>query len=74
MQLSEADGGFAIAYFEHRFPVAPDSYPLLLEDCRERLEEELGRRNECVQELASIITEIRHLPPRRPLNPSELDE
>src|SRR5207248_1154776 len=43
-------------------------YPILLEECREQLEEELGRRHEHVQELASILTALRHLPPRRVLD------
>ncbi|MBV9169655.1 MAG: malto-oligosyltrehalose synthase [Chloroflexi bacterium] len=87
VQWSEDDGAFIIAYYEHRFPVAPDSYLLLLEEVRERLEEDprrglaaawepqdLGRRHEHVQELASIITGVRHLPPRRPLDAAELEE
>src|SRR5919199_2654248 len=58
-------GAFFIAYYEHNFPVAPDSYPMLLEPCLEALEAELGRRNAQAQELASILTAVRYLPPRR---------
>jgi (1->4)-alpha-D-glucan 1-alpha-D-glucosylmutase len=47
---------------------------LLLDHAREQREEDLGRRHEHVQELASIITAVRHLPPRRPLGPAELEE
>jgi (1->4)-alpha-D-glucan 1-alpha-D-glucosylmutase len=68
-------GAFFIAYYEHNFPVAPDSYPMLLEACLEALEEELGRRNAHVQELASILTALRYLPPRRTnLEPDAVEE
>jgi (1->4)-alpha-D-glucan 1-alpha-D-glucosylmutase len=74
LKVEYASGAFAITYYEHKFPVAPDSYPLLLEDVRERLEEELGRRNEHVQELASILTALRHLPPRRLIDAAAIEE
>ncbi|HEX8967144.1 MAG TPA: malto-oligosyltrehalose synthase [Chloroflexota bacterium] len=74
LQVEYAEGAFSITYHEQRFPVAPDSYPMLLESVREQLEDELGRRNEQVQELASILTAIRHLPPRRLLNAAAQEE
>src|SRR5205807_8062410 len=74
LRVEYADGAFGIAYYEHKFPVAPDSYPLILEDVRERMEEELGRRHEHVQELASILTALRHLPPRRMLDAAAVEE
>jgi len=67
-------GAFAVAYYEHRFPVAPDTYPLVLDGVLARLEDEFGRRNDQVQELASILTSIRHLPPRRVLSPQQMEE
>src|SRR5439155_14220893 len=39
LSVQYADGAFSIAYYEHRFLVAPDTYPLVLEGVRERLEE-----------------------------------
>ena len=74
LQVEYADGAFAIAYYDQRFPVAPDAYPMLLDECRERLEEELGRRHEHVQELASILTALRHLPPRGMLDAAAIEE
>jgi (1->4)-alpha-D-glucan 1-alpha-D-glucosylmutase len=74
LKVEYADGAFRIAYYDHAFPVAPDSYPMLLEDCRERMEAELGSRHEQVQELASILTALRHLPPRRMLEPPAIEE
>jgi (1->4)-alpha-D-glucan 1-alpha-D-glucosylmutase len=74
LRLEYANGTFGITYYDNRFPVAPDTYPMLLEPAAERLEEELGRRHEYVQELASILTAVRHLPPRRMLDAAALEE
>src|SRR6202165_1824499 len=74
LQVEYAGGAFAIAYYERKFPVAPDSYPLLLEEARERMQEELGRRHEHVQELASFLTALRHLPPRKMLGAADIEE
>lgn len=74
LSVEYAAGAFTIAYYEHRFPVAPDTYPMVLDGARSRLEDEFGRRHEQVQELASILTAIRHLPPRRLLSPREMEE
>jgi (1->4)-alpha-D-glucan 1-alpha-D-glucosylmutase len=74
LSVSYVGGGFDIAYYEQRFPLAPDSYPMLLEGPLARLEEELGQRHEQVQELASILTAIRHLPPRRMLDLQAMEE
>ena len=74
LRVEYANGAFAIAYYDQRFPVAPDTYPMLLEAVAVHLEEELGRRHEFVQELASILTAIRHLPPRRMLDARALEE
>ena len=67
-------GAFNIAYYEQRFPVAPDTYPMLLDGALARLEDEFGRRDEYVQELASVLTAIRHLPPRRMLSANAIEE
>src|SRR5207248_1529451 len=74
LHLEYANGTFGITYYDNRFTVAPDTYPMLLEPTAERLAEELGRRHEYVQELASILTAIRHLPPRRMLDAAALEE
>jgi (1->4)-alpha-D-glucan 1-alpha-D-glucosylmutase len=74
LRVAYADGAFSIMYYDNRFPVAPDTYSRLLEDAQERLEEELGRRHDDVQELASIITALRHLPPRAELDSNSLEE
>ncbi|MCA1644354.1 MAG: malto-oligosyltrehalose synthase [Chloroflexi bacterium] len=74
LKVEYADGAFGIAYYDHKYPIAPDSYALLLEDAGERMGEELGGRHEHVQELASILTALRHLPPRRMLDAAAVEE
>ncbi|HEY2593185.1 MAG TPA: alpha-amylase family glycosyl hydrolase, partial [Chloroflexota bacterium] len=74
LSVSYTGGGFDIAYYEQRFPLAPDTYPVVLDGALARMEEELGRRHEQVEELASILTAIRHLPPRRMLAAAAMEE
>jgi (1->4)-alpha-D-glucan 1-alpha-D-glucosylmutase len=74
LSVQYQDGAFAIAYYDQRFPVAPDAYAMLLHPVLDRIEDELGRRHEHAQELASILTALRHLPPREPVAPPEVEE
>jgi (1->4)-alpha-D-glucan 1-alpha-D-glucosylmutase len=74
LRVLYADGAFAIDYYDNRFPVAPDSYVMLLQPALERLEDELGRRHEHAQELASILTALRHLPPRELIDDAQMEE
>ncbi|HEY3061097.1 MAG TPA: malto-oligosyltrehalose synthase [Chloroflexota bacterium] len=74
LRVQYQDGEFDIAYYEQRFPVAPDSYIMLLQPVLERLEDELGRRHEHAQELASILTALRYLPPREPIDAAAVEE
>jgi (1->4)-alpha-D-glucan 1-alpha-D-glucosylmutase len=74
LRVEYADGAFSIAYYEQRFPVAPDTYPRVLEGVLDRLEGQLGHRHEHVQELASVLTAIRHLPPRGMLDAAAQEE
>ncbi len=74
LQLGYQDGAFFVCYYDNRYPVAPDTYPLVLEVALEEMQQELGRRDESVQELASILTALRHLPPRGDRAPAALEE
>jgi (1->4)-alpha-D-glucan 1-alpha-D-glucosylmutase len=74
LRVEYAEGAFDAAYHDQRFPIAPDTYPLILEDVRGQLEEELGRRHDDVDELASILTALRHLPPRQMLDGADIEE
>ncbi|WP_432725290.1 malto-oligosyltrehalose synthase [Variovorax sp. W6] len=57
--FEETAGSFAIRYFEHRFPLAPESYPAMLERALVRLGEA-----DASGRLASISTAFGRLPGR----------
>ncbi len=62
LRLTYADGAFALYYFEHRFPVAPCSYELILSQRLDELEQALGADSPALLEYHSILTAVRHLP------------
>lgn len=68
------EGAFWLSYYEHRFPIAPRSYGLILSHGYEDLELRLGSEHPEVQELFSILTAIRHLPPRTETDVERLAE
>ena len=74
LRVEYAGGAFSVGYYEHRFPVAPDTYPMVLDGVLDALEHALGHRHEQVQELASILTAIRHLPAREFLDADATEE
>jgi (1->4)-alpha-D-glucan 1-alpha-D-glucosylmutase len=59
-----AEGSFSVNYYEHRFPIDPADYPLILDHRRETLEARLGEDAPAVQEYQSLITSFEHLPAR----------
>jgi (1->4)-alpha-D-glucan 1-alpha-D-glucosylmutase len=64
LQLQFQDGVFAIAYFDHRFPVSPCTYDRILEHDLPELEQTLGPAALPFLEYQSIGTAIKHLPRR----------
>ena len=74
LRVEYSDGAFDAVYYERHFPLAPDTYPAILDDVLKRLEQQFGPRHEHVLELASIITALRYLPPREALEPLALEE
>jgi (1->4)-alpha-D-glucan 1-alpha-D-glucosylmutase len=67
-------GAFVLSYFEHRLPLAPRSWRLMLEPALEALSSERGEQDEAVLELESILTAIRHLPRREETAPERARE
>lgn len=55
-------GIFSIHYFDHRFPVDPATYPMILEFQPGRLAERVGSSHAAVQELQNLIAAFGHLP------------
>jgi (1->4)-alpha-D-glucan 1-alpha-D-glucosylmutase len=64
LRLLFKDGAFFISYFEHRFPVSPDTYDRILEHDLAEVEQALGPEALPFLEYQSIVTGIKHLPRR----------
>ncbi len=74
IQLTFNAGSFYLNYFEHRFPVAPQSYRLVLEQDLEALEKLLHPDSPALQEYKSILTALSHLPPREETSTEKIAE
>ena len=74
LKLVREGGSFAVAYHEHRFPVAPRSVPQVLRHRLEELREQLGPEEASVWELESICTSLEKLAPRGETDPAKVEE
>ncbi|HWO74249.1 MAG TPA: DUF3536 domain-containing protein, partial [Dehalococcoidia bacterium] len=74
IKLAYEDGAFFLTYYDHRLPLAPCTYGMVLELRLAELRQQLGEANEYVQELQSILTAIRHLPNRNAPEPGAVAE
>lgn len=63
--FDEKEGGLAIRYFDHLFPLDPRTYPLVLQYNLASLAEELGEDHPRLQELRDILELCTRLPGRR---------
>ncbi len=74
LQLHYDTGSFTVHYFDHVFPVSPDTYGKVLNHRLEELEAELGKEAEALLEYKSICTAIAHLPPHTATEPEKIAE
>ena len=74
LRLSYASGGFTISYFDHRFPVAPRTYEMILGHRLEELERTLGGDSPALAEYQSILTALRNLPGQDETDAGRLSE
>jgi (1->4)-alpha-D-glucan 1-alpha-D-glucosylmutase len=74
LRLEYEAGAFRVCYFEHRFPLAPRTYALILRHRLQELEQVLGSEALPFLEYQSIITAAEHLPPRTERDPAKLAE
>jgi (1->4)-alpha-D-glucan 1-alpha-D-glucosylmutase len=63
LKLAFEEGSFFIYYYDHRLPVIPKTYSAVLTHRIEELEGNLPTGDHCLQELMSIATALKHLPP-----------
>lgn len=74
LQLTYREGAFSVNYFDHRFPIAPRSYGLILSHDLPEVEKTLGPDSEDATEYHSILTAVKHLPRSNETDPSLLAE
>lgn len=73
-RLSFEEGAFFIYYYDHKLPVAPRSYCLILNQVLATLNNELPPDHEDLLELQSILTALSYLPPRTETNSEKIAE
>lgn len=66
-------GSFYIVYYEHRFPVAPTTYPFILGYDLQRLESLLGSQHQGLQELHNLINSLENLSRNRETDLEQLN-
>lgn len=74
LRLSFEEGSFFILYYDHKLPIVPKSYNTILTLRIEALEVELSAAAPQFQELMSIVTALRHLPPSTEHDPERIEE
>jgi (1->4)-alpha-D-glucan 1-alpha-D-glucosylmutase len=74
IRLGYEEGAFFLSYYQARLPVAPCTFPVILERPLADLAGALGEGHPHLRELRSILTAIRYLPPRTDLSPEKVRE
>jgi (1->4)-alpha-D-glucan 1-alpha-D-glucosylmutase len=74
LRLAYEAGAFSLRYFDHRFPVAPGSYELILAHRADELAKTLGPQAPELMEYQSIVTAIHNLPGRTETDPARIAE
>src|SRR5262249_26039405 len=74
IRLAYEGGAFFLCYYEARLPVAPCTYPAVLEHRLADPAAALGEGHAHLQELRSILTALRHLPLRNDSSPANVVE
>jgi (1->4)-alpha-D-glucan 1-alpha-D-glucosylmutase len=74
IKISYRGGAFFANYYENSLPIAPRTSTLILALALEDARERLGESHPDVLELESIITALKHLPPRTDTEPALVRE
>lgn len=62
LSIHYAEGAFRLEYFDKQFPLAPQSYAIVLSQRLDEFQKTLTPEHEGLSELLSILTAIRNLP------------
>ncbi|MBE0503673.1 MAG: malto-oligosyltrehalose synthase [Desulfuromonadales bacterium] len=74
LQLAFEEGSFFVYYYDNKLPIIPKAYSHILTLGIETLEQELLAESPQFQELMSIITALKHLPPTTEQDPERIIE
>jgi len=74
LHLSFEEGSFFVCYYEHKLPIVPKTYSNILTLGIEALEQTLTAEAPQFQELMSVVTALRHLPPATEQDPGRIAE
>jgi (1->4)-alpha-D-glucan 1-alpha-D-glucosylmutase len=74
ISLAHENGAFVVHYFEHRFPVAPETALQCLRFRIDELQQVLGADSPEFMEFQSVLTALGHLPPRTETDPGKIAE
>ena len=74
LRLSFEEGYFFVNYNDHKLPIIPKTYSTILTLGIEDLEQKLTGSYTSFQELMSIVTALRHLPPVTEQDPEQIAE
>ncbi|MSM38871.1 MAG: malto-oligosyltrehalose synthase [Geobacter sp.] len=74
LQLSFAEGAFFVSYYEHTLPIIPKTYNNILTLDIPSLEQDITTDALQFQELMSIVTALKHLPPITETDPGRIAE
>ena len=74
LQLGYESGAFSLGYFEHRLPIDPSTYCLILGPHLDELKRELEETHPDYLEMVSIVTASKNLPGRGETVPERLEE
>jgi (1->4)-alpha-D-glucan 1-alpha-D-glucosylmutase len=74
IRLAYDEGTFFLSYHQHRLPVAPCTYPAILEPQLAPLARTLGEGHAHLGELRSILTALGYLPPRTDPSSDKISE
>lgn len=66
-------GEFSLLYYDHRFPIDPATYPLILAHGLERLESRVGAQDPLFLEFQTLITAFENLPKRWETNEEKVE-
>ncbi|MCR4300355.1 MAG: malto-oligosyltrehalose synthase [Sulfuricaulis sp.] len=67
-------GTLAVRYFNHRFPLDPRTYPLILHHDQARLERKMGTEHPLLSDYESLVTALRNLPERSQTDEARVKE